>query len=661
MRQADACPSSESVPSTLGRKQPALDAYDIVQLLERELAAERFERREEVSFLSKMHERELAVWKARAQGASQRLEEERRTLEREVGSLDSRLRSACEKAQQYEENSRRLEEKLAVRGVELEEAWVALRKQEASAESASAREVERKANQELALRRQGQVQQEHAACQLALQRAERDAQVSAEACRQEEIAARRGAEVLNQVLRTVEDTARTTKQQDVCLLEQTRVRADEEALVARARAAAQAAQMEEALWAAGRKATELELRVEAEQARTREVRAEEQRALQERSSELHAGLAQREVEHVAALKAARLDGQSKCEELRAGHRTLREGYASTEQELRRARSNHEQAECAWEDQLARVSRHLEDARNGRRELDAQCEQAMQHKAQTATLCRLELDRLRSELGEVRRWSGLEAEEVAQQRAREAELLEARNLASLEESRKLSVQVRQLERNLAEVELERVRVRAALDAAEQDRARSQAAVLAMRAELSTSQVRGRQVETEWASRASEELAQHRAEIGDEHWERLRSVECQWQHQLQLVEAERARAYTELKGSEASEAELGRALFELQSDMHHVSNWYRLQQERALQLDGAMRAHLDMIDREVADMRRAKGALSVAQADLGHLPGSGGGSGGSSGGDATAAALLLTSSMCAASAGSDTDFGTRWPGQ
>jgi len=94
---------------------------------------------------------------------------------------------------------------------------------------------------------------------------------------------------------------------------------------------------------------------------------------------------------------------------------------------------------------------------------------------------------------------------------------------------------------------------------------------------------------------------------------------------------------------------------------MSNWYRLQQERALQLDSAMRAHLDMIDREVSDMRRAKGILSVEQADIGRFPGCGDGIDGGSAGDATAAALLLTSSLCAAAAGADPDVGMRWPGQ
>merc|ERR1719171_845011 len=91
-------PGADMIPVT--PKPPPRDAYEVVKMLERELASERFERREEVSFLTKMHEREAALLKRRATSAAQQVEQDRHLFDNERDVLASRLTAADQEVAQ---------------------------------------------------------------------------------------------------------------------------------------------------------------------------------------------------------------------------------------------------------------------------------------------------------------------------------------------------------------------------------------------------------------------------------------------------------------------------------------------------------------------------------------------------------------------------------
>jgi len=78
---------------------------EIIKLLERELANERKERRDEVAFLVKTHEREVSLLKSRAQSAAQQFQEERQLLEKENSWRISQAEVAEERAQRLQAES----------------------------------------------------------------------------------------------------------------------------------------------------------------------------------------------------------------------------------------------------------------------------------------------------------------------------------------------------------------------------------------------------------------------------------------------------------------------------------------------------------------------------------------------------------------------------
>merc|ERR1719375_2265210 len=105
---------------------PTRDVSGVVQALERELSQERFERREQVAFLTKMHERESGLLKSRADMAEQKLEEERRLFEKEKVVFATRLRYGDEEELASSARFRTLEAEVARKGEALTELRVQL-------------------------------------------------------------------------------------------------------------------------------------------------------------------------------------------------------------------------------------------------------------------------------------------------------------------------------------------------------------------------------------------------------------------------------------------------------------------------------------------------------------------------------------------------------
>merc|ERR1712054_547993 len=87
---------------------------------------------------------------------------------------------------------------------------------------------------------------------------------------------------------------------------------------------------------------------------------------------------------------------------------------------------------------------------------------------------------------------------------------------------------------------------------------------------------------------------------------------------MGEASKHQARSELQESEAARLQLERSLAQLRGETQQLLCSYHLQQQRACQLDGTMRQHLQLLDREVSDLCSLREAIAAAEVPMSNTP-------------------------------------------
>lgn len=626
---------SSMLPATgspvLGKQ--TLDTYDVVQLLEKELASERFERREEVSFITKMHEREIDVWKTRAQGATQRLEEERKIFERETGSLDSKLAVAIERARWHEDKARKLEQDVSKHEADIEGMRAVGHRAETAVEAAArAKDAEHEAERRLA-------HEEREKLETLCKQVEHDAQLTAKDLRHGELTAQRHSSALEQTLRSTESRLLAMKQQEAQMAAQMQSQEAFEARTVQARdradaeVAAQVSQLrvlQDRQEEACRTIEKLEMQVEAGNHRTGEALHAEKRAL-EASDTMHAAeLRMRSNEHEAELRMvlekARCDALSDHDQMRSKQELLEKELAEAKLSADIRKSESERAALDLEQQFKEVQqlqhalRQLEEWRDGRVEADIQRElehgRSIQKEHEAVTVHRLEASFLEKALRDERSRAAKEEQESEHRETQHT---------TLEED---------LRRSAAKADVDLARCQAALNASEQNQARSHASFELTQAELMSIKVQMKQDEVEWNDRVQEVRAaltqatsesKAQAELLVERVNREQTltmeVEQQWsqiEQQRVEMEAMRHRMREELDEVAEQRLTLARANDNLQEDYEHLQDQNhqllrtsQCQEHRIAALDSTLRSHLEILDNEVADLCSLKRVIATTE--------------------------------------------------
>mmetsp|Transcript_55239 Transcript_55239/g.103751 ORF Transcript_55239/g.103751 Transcript_55239/m.103751 type:complete len:701 (-) Transcript_55239:102-2204(-) len=631
-------PTAGSALSPRTAKQ-TLDTYDVVQLLEKELASERFERREEVSFITKMHEREVDVWKTRTNGATQRLEEERKIFERETGSLDSKLALAIERANWHEERARQLEEQLATQVAALDAARAAGRRAEAAADTAvqakdAEHETERRLAQEAARAAVRRAEDEREKLAVTLKQVEHDAQLTAQDLRHAEVSAQRDCSVVEQRLRSTESTLVTLQQQEAQTVAQLQA---QEVLAAQAREHADAqiaAQACDLLNLRGkhedacRTMDKLKMQVEAARQQASEAAQTEQRTLEalgaKHAAEILARSSEHEVELRHILEQERCEAATTHDALRTKHDLLEKELAEAKLAAERGRSESERTALHLEQQLEQQSRevqHLQHAlrqheewREGRVEADVQRElehaRILQKESEAVTAHRLEVSLLERTLHDER--SRILREE------RESELREAQHATIVED----------LQRNSAKAASEILQCQTALTVSEQKQSRSRASLELAESELLAARVQMKFEDSQWTERLEEVQAALSKSTGEakaqteklaSQAEREQQLVAEVERQRADMEALRRRMREELEEVDSKRLTTARANEQLQGEWeqsrHQNQQLLRtcqFQEHRISMLDSTLRSHLQILDNEVADLCSLKRV--IASSDL-----------------------------------------------
>lgn len=585
--------------------------YNVVQLLEKELATERIERREEVAFITKMHEKEVEVWKSRSQVTSQRLADERKIFERETAGLDSKLAIALERARLYEDRAVALEDEVVLRGASLEESRASILSSEAAAvETLRAQLVECNVERE-------QSKQEHDRLSAVLHRTQQNSEESTKAHQREELAAVCGSEASKQALKSLESTVVTLQQQESQALSQLRLQESQGLARAEEKVAAQHSQVclyeglhKEAL------CTGSEQQLEAAACARQVVAAHdvEKARLESQVVELRVSFTEIGERSTAALQLTKHEHRAEVTKLQARASELDEEKTVVLSSVDRLCSTHTLAEQSWQLQLQEKSKRLDDMRDDRKDMDAQRDHALQQETEAATLRRIEVTWLRTELEEVRNRSSRDMDDLLQQRTRENDHWEVWEAAAVEEMRVHAVQFREMESRLSEADVEHVKLRASLAVVEKEEAQSHSALELLRPELAVCEARAMQSEMNWASRSREVCSAHEAlqeELRKELLVEVGQTE-KWKAQGEAV-SQRARG--ELEESEAARLQLSQSLAQLRGESQQLLCAYQIQQKRVCQLDGTMRQHLQLLDREVSDLCGLRQAFAAAEPDMG----------------------------------------------
>lgn len=587
-----------------GSVGPASDGLsDVAQMLERELAAERIERREEVGFLTKMHEREMDLMKSRASSAARQLEEERQLFERHSGTLETRLVTADSRLESEAKRTVDLEEEMTRRTgeaerlhAELEHARAALRGVELDAQAAGqaatqsmvlAHEADRRSD------REGWHREMHALGE-ALARAEQFAQDGA----REEQVAHHNVEVLSQALRSAEQTTWAAEQLQA---ECQREIAAEALEFGRMHALSHEAQL---------KVAELEEQAEAEGRqvqRALDAIAAEESSLKEihtASAILQTMAAEKQASLSRSLCLASHESKSEQDTLLLRRVQLDEALVVSRQKTERLQSDSARFEQIWSNELFQEREQLDRQNAGHRDLHGQLEEAVRQKCEAATTTRLEVGTLHAELADIQRWGHEEAEEAARRHNIEADLkattssrhaaASARDQIVAERQQHMATRLGDLEAALGGKERASTQVRADLVAANGARSRDREELRALRACTAGLEGQLDLARSEWVGRlrAAEAVSEAAAEAA------------------RAAEVDRRGAEGAARGrAEDSQRRTDEALREARAEAARLAAALAGEQRRAAQLEGQLRAHLDAVDREVAALR-AKGAAMAS---------------------------------------------------
>lgn len=580
--------SSTSQLHETSSPQPAqaLTAHGVIQALERELAAERQERREEVNFLTKMHEREMELLKARMQALVDKHEEERRNWDGESRALVLRATEAEEKLRRMEGQAQDMEDQDHRRINDLEEARAALHRAESAAlEADRCREQQCRAEREL-------VQHDLDARNAAVLKSEQEAQSAVEASRQEEAAVRRNAEELLSQFRWVEQNLWQTRQQESQAL---------------AHAQSSSIRWECKHQEVSYRLSELEARQDAERHQTQLTRSSDELALESAKGALRGQLLEQEAQAAFVRERDRNEFLHEQEAVRSSRDALAKELATVQQEMQSARLLHDRADQALERQLKEARNLVEQVTESKQELESRRHQEAAQAEEAAAKHRFELERLRSEVDALKHSGTQEVQEYLCRREQDAELREARNEGLMEELRRLSSQVRDLEGARSEDEVTRVKLQTAAIAAEKEKAHHDVTLQCLRSEVETWESRFKQTQVENAERLRAALAEQRSEM------LLERAEEKTRTDVRLVTEEDAvsRIRLEVAELERAKALVERSELQMQSEVRELSSLCAMNQQRATDVENSMRLHLDAIDREMGQILQQKQAIAEFQ--------------------------------------------------
>lgn len=590
-----------------GQAGPAGDGLsDVAQMLERELAAERIERREEVGFLTKMHEREMDLMKSRASSAARQLEDERQLFERQSGTLETRLVAADGRLEAEAFRALDLEEEMARRATEaerlraeLEHARAALRSVELDCHAAGqaqaqsmvlAHEADRRSDREAWHR-------EMHALGEALAFAEQLAQDGA----REEQAAQHNVEVLSQELRSAEQATWAAEHLEA---ECGREAAAEALEAGRLHAWIQEVRLSIA---------ELEGHAEADGRQARrvlDVLAADESSLKDihaASASLETVAAERQALLARSLSLASSENRSKREALLWRRGQIDEALAVSRRKAKLLRSDNARFEQFWANEFFQERERSEQQSASCLGLHGQIEEAARRTCEAATVIRLEVGTLHSELADVQRWGLEEAEEAARHREKEVELkrttslrhaaASARDQLVLDQQQHMATRLGDLEAALRCKERASSQLRAELAACDGRRSLDREALGSLRACASSLEGRLGLARSEWLGRlgAAEAASEAAAEAA------------------RAAEADRRGAEAGARNcAEASQRRTDDMLREARAEAQRLAAALAAEQRRAAQLEGQLRTHLDAVDREVAALRAraaAAGPLAV----------------------------------------------------
>eukprot|EP00929_Paragymnodinium_shiwhaense_P086993 TRINITY_DN47335_c0_g1_i1.p1 TRINITY_DN47335_c0_g1~~TRINITY_DN47335_c0_g1_i1.p1 ORF type:complete len:671 (-),score=234.02 TRINITY_DN47335_c0_g1_i1:48-2060(-) len=601
--------TSPMSPSKPGAK-PGQPLSDVVQMLEHELSTERFERREEIGFLTKMHEREVNLLKSRAQSATQQLEEERRLFERESANLINKVGAAEERLRKEEDRANRLEMEVARLRAELEDVQASLKRSVAASQATSqALDAECKVDRDTA-------KMEQDALRRALQRAEQSAHLQAEADKQEEQAAKRMARHLEGALASSERSHQLLRHEETERI--TALKADME-VSARSRqaeaaaelteergkasqAASQAQRWKEAHQLASGRIEELQQQLQQRIQQIKDTEASEALALQRAQDSFGIRLTEQKTSLENKLECTKVEHSGALLELRSKAEFLQKDISSAEANAADRQRIHEVAAATWkqqqEQQTKESDQQLQEAQRNQKELVQQRECLLaEEQAQIAQL-RAEVTKSLDEAAEQQRATKLATREAAQ---RESELLD--------ETRKLSAQVRDLERSLTEQKSESNHLQETLAAVSRNRSREQEALEKYRDELlqkdATARVHSAELEAEMSKAARGAVSEQSQAL---LLGRLREELAGKSGQLANEEKARQDVAGRMRDLESSRE----ALFVMHQRTQEECRTFQMLHQRELlrvqELEGTLISRLDQIDREVLQVRRLKEAMS-----------------------------------------------------
>eukprot|EP00746_Dinoflagellata_sp_MGD_P164246 gnl/MRDRNA2_/MRDRNA2_92775_c0_seq1.p1 gnl/MRDRNA2_/MRDRNA2_92775_c0~~gnl/MRDRNA2_/MRDRNA2_92775_c0_seq1.p1 ORF type:complete len:791 (+),score=183.34 gnl/MRDRNA2_/MRDRNA2_92775_c0_seq1:84-2456(+) len=559
---------------------PSRDVSGVVQALERELSQERFERREQVAFLTKMHEREAALLKSRADMAEQKLEEERRLFEKEKTVLSTRARFGDDEEQAASSKFRNLEQEMSRKSEALMELRMQLTQTEERLFSSNA-QIDDLHRQVSHVRTEEQAEKDTLIRQDVQLRSARDEHFRLE---NEIETQKRSRDALEEHLRRTERDTEASWNQTQQLHEQEQQRLLQEGT-----------RWRDISQDVSKKAVDLEGRFEVMRRDCLSVR-EELKASESRCQDVSSMLQTVERERDEWIRK---------------HRSCHEVLERVQLEVHQEKVARTQLEHSSDEKLQSASRQLQDFDSSLKDTRWKYDKLEQSTT-------LEAIKFRTEIDEFQRALGKADAAKAEQDQVIAELKSVQTTAD-QERHSLASKVRTLDDKIQQEALSKVQIQGSLDTVKRERDQIQAMVESFKTQVQTLEHKSSQYERERDS------AFHMEAEEKKKYEDYRSRMQQWQREEERrLQTERQRAesmYQQAQGdvarSEATKAELERTLQALQDETRQLAMALQVQHEKAVSLDGSMRKHLHVLDHRIQDLQEEtrSGIASTAMLSTG----------------------------------------------